>query len=228
MTLNVMLVKCSHRLMIHDVTAYQSGVNLSSCVPKGNNLMIAIGLEASIAKSRSFWTTVFYDKHPDYEILAFVDDDMTFKVEDFWKIVYLAKKEKCVVGVPYMKREFPPVAIISKEGGFYFDRGVIEVEGVGTGFMAIHRDVIKSFVADPSIKRVRTGKKDLEGKDILLYYPTFAEIIDGDDWLSEDYGFCRLAKHKYGHKILADTDLDVGHAGVHVFSKKDLFSQQRQ
>ena len=220
--MKIMLVICSHRALAIESETAQSGI--LTTIPPGVELMKCVGLEASIAKSRSYWTTIFYDKYKDYDILSFVDDDMIFSPQDYWKLIRICDLNKCVVGAPYMARKFPPKAIVSKEGGFYFNRGIIEVDGVGTGFFAVHRNVLKSFVEDPAIQKVDTGKI-LDGQKIQVYYPTFAEIVVNNVWLSEDYGFCYNAK-RYNHKILADTDMDLGHVGTYVYTKKDLLLYQ--
>lgn len=241
--IHIMLCMCSHRLI--DVASLMSMDSLITNVPQGFRLTKVIGLEASITKSRSFWTTVFY-KNPDYDVLAFVDDDMVFNPADFWKICRTAYDKKCVVGAIYMKREHPPTAIVKVAGNkICFDGTIQEVDGLGAGFLAIHRDVVEGVVKNAEL--VGCGKV-YQGEDFPVYYPTFAElviiehdVVIGDDypdlsdpcwqvtvkinerrvWLGEDYSFCYLAK-KAGFTILADTSLFVEHVGQYKYSAKDL------
>lgn len=218
--IHIMLCMCSHRLI--DVASLMSMDSLITNVPQGFRLTKVIGLEASITKSRSFWTTVFY-KNPDYDVLAFVDDDMVFNPDDFWKICRAAYDKKCVVGAIYMKREHPPTAIVRLPGNkICFDGTIQEVDGLGAGFLAIHRDVVEGVIKNAEL--VGCGKV-YQGEEFPVYYPTFAElIIDENDrkvWLGEDYSFCYLAK-KAGFTVLADTSLFVEHVGQYKYSAKDL------
>ena len=218
--IHIMLCMCSHRLI--DVASLMSMDSLITNVPQGFRLTKVIGLEASITKSRSFWTTVFY-KNPDYDVLAFVDDDMVFNPADFWKICRAAYDKKCVVGAIYMKREHPPTAIVKVAGNkICFDGTIQEVDGLGAGFLAIHRDVVEGVVKDAEL--VGCGKV-YQGEDFPVYYPTFAELVIDENgrkvWLGEDYSFCYLAK-KAGFTILADTSLFVEHVGQYKYSAKDL------
>lgn len=220
-TINIMLVMCSHRLL--DVSCMMSMDTLITNVPKGFSVMKVVGLEASISKARSFWTTVFHKEYPQCQILAFIDDDMVFNVLDFWKICKTAYDEKCVVGAVYMKREFPPCAIVKvKDKQFCFNGEIQEVDGLGTGFIAIHRDVIDKVVEDAQL--VYCGKT-YQGKDYTIYYPVFAELVvnegERDVWLGEDYSFCWLARNK-GFRILADSSILVEHVGQYKYSPKDL------
>lgn len=218
--IHIMLCMCSHRLI--DVASLMSMDSLITNVPQGFRLTKVIGLEASITKSRSFWTTVFY-KNPDYDVLAFVDDDMVFNPDDFWKICRAAYDKKCVVGAIYMKREHPPTAIVRVPGNkICFDGTIQEVDGLGAGFLAIHRDVVEGVIKNAEL--VGCGKV-YQGEEFPVYYPTFAElVIDENDrkvWLGEDYSFCYLAK-KAGFTVLADTSLFVEHVGQYKYSAKDL------
>lgn len=223
--INAFLVICSHRdLNIHSFTSFSQ---VTSRVPSDFNLVMSVGLEASIAKSRSYWVTVFHKQMTNFDVMCFVDDDMVFEPNDLWKIMREAYNQKCIYGAAYMKRELPPKAIVSLQKGesFAFDGTVKEVNGLGTGFIAFHREVVDKIV--PLCKLVSCGKTYVNketGKTepFPVYYPMFAEMVDDNDaWLSEDYTFCALAK-KTGTKILCDTSLLIKHAGVYLYSALDL------
>jgi len=219
--IKVFLAVCSHRSI--DVAHELSSDSLITGVPKGFTLTKVTGLEASIAKSRSSWLTIFH-KFTDCDVLAFIDDDVVFDAPDFWKICKMAHDKKCMVGGVYMKRELPPSAVVKVPGNkFRFDGTVQEVDGLGAGFIAISRDVVDSVVKDCVM--TKCGKK-YKGEEILVYYPTFAEIVvdveDGvGNWLGEDYGFCRRVKD-CGFKILADTSIFLSHIGVYAYSPNDI------
>jgi hypothetical protein len=223
--INAFIVICSHRSL--DINSFSSLVGVASQVPSDFNLVMSVGLEASIAKSRSYWATVFHKQMPNYDIMAFIDDDVVFDPNDLWKIMREANTRKCIYGAAYMKRELPPKAIVSLQKGesFSFDGTVKEVNGLGTGFMAFHRSVLDRIA--PVCKLVSCGKvwvdkETGESEPFPVYYPMFAEMVDeNDSWLSEDYTFCALAKQT-GSKILCDTSLLVKHAGVYLYSALDL------
>jgi len=220
-TIKVMLAVCSHRSI--DIASKLSMDGLITAVPKGFKLTTVVGLEASIAKSRSTWATIFH-RNTDNDVLAFIDDDVVFDPADFWKICKTAYDMQQIVGGVYMKREFPPVAIVkTPDNKFYFNGEIQEVEGLGCGFIAIPRAAIDAVAKDCIL--AHCGKFS-NGEEILIYYPMFAEIMVGQKdnegyWLGEDYGFCWLAREK-GFKVLADTSVFLRHVGVYAYSPKDL------
>lgn len=220
-TIKVFLAVCSHRSI--DVSSKLSMDGLITAVPKGFRLTTVVGLEASIAKSRSTWATIFH-RGTDNDILAFIDDDVAFTPADFWKICKHAYEEQQIVGGVYMKRELPPIAIVkTPDGKFNFDGEIQEVEGLGCGFIAIPRAAVDAVAKDCIL--THCGKFH-DGKELLIYYPMFAEIVvDQKDnegyWLGEDYGFCYLAREK-GFKVLADTSIFLKHIGVYAYSPNDL------
>jgi choline kinase len=223
--INAFVVVCSHRdLNIHSFSSFSG---MTSRVPSDFNIVMSVGLEASIAKSRSYWATVFHKEMTNFDVMCFVDDDMVFDPKDLWKIMREAHTRKCIYGAVYMKRELPPKAIVSLKPGesFSFDGSVREVQGLGTGFMAFHREVLDKIV--PNCELVTCGKvykNKTTGveEDFPVYYPMFAEIVDENKaWLSEDYGFCKMARES-GSKIICDTSLLIKHAGSYLYSALDL------
>ncbi len=138
------------------------------------------------------------------DILLFIDDDQTFTADDMLKLI-MAQKD-VIAGHVYMR--IPPfrscvfkwaneedkkkyyataekpsdIGLQNQEG--IEGRGIVEVDAVGFGFVAIKTEVFRK-VPQPWFSWT-TGK------------------------FGEDMSFCLKAK-EHGFKVFAHTDLDIGH-----------------
>lgn len=224
--INICLVTCSHKGP-NNLNTHSSYINLLSHVPPNFGVTYITATEAGISKSRSYWATVFLRNLPKCQILAFIDDDMIWKSEDFFKICKEAYDRKCIYGGVYVKREFPTTAIVSLLNGedkFEFNNEVIEVAGLGCGFIAIHRDVVAGVASH--LELVDSGKTNDDGSPFLVS-PVFGELFISKpgakykSWISEDYSFCYLAREE-GFEVIADSSIFLKHYGGYDFSANDL------
>lgn len=140
----------------------------------------------------------------DYDVMMWIDSDIIFKPDDFFRI--LESPHKVTSGV-YMMEDMQHIAAVKdwneeyfkKYGTFKFLRpddivGVstyMQVAYAGMGWMLIHKGVVEN-----------------------LKYPWFhselQQIGDFVDMSSEDVAFCR-ALEASGHPVHLDTKLRVGH-----------------
>lgn len=140
----------------------------------------------------------------DYDVMMWIDSDIIFKSDDFFRI--LESPHKVTSGV-YMMEDMQHIAAVKdwneeyfkKYGTFKFLRpddivGVstyMQVAYAGMGWMLIHKGVVEN-----------------------LKYPWFhselQQIGDFVDMSSEDVAFCR-ALEASGHPVHLDTKLRVGH-----------------
>jgi len=140
----------------------------------------------------------------DYDVMMWIDSDIVFKPDDFFRI--LESPHKVTSGV-YMMEDMQHIAAVKdwneeyfkKYGTFKFLRsddivGVstyMKVAYAGMGWMLIHKGVVEN-----------------------LKYPWFHSDLQkvGDlvDMSSEDVAFCR-ALEAAGHPVHLDTKLRVGH-----------------
>jgi len=126
--------------------------------------------------------------------ILFLDSDMTFPTEI---ISQLLKHDKDIVGGIYVNRhnQNTVVAYKKKKGELYVNlvsdefKGLIEVDGIGTGALLIKTDVFKKL-PKPWFR-------------FALHKPSGSII-------SEDLMFCKLAQDN-GYKLYCDTDCECGH-----------------
>lgn len=101
--------------------------------------------------------------------------------------------------------------------------GPLEVEGTGTGFLRVNRQVFdRLMVTHPDWKA--PGSDFMTPEERKWYY-RFFRFPENDD-LGEDYFFCR-AWREIGGSIWIDPQLSVGHVGTYVYrgSVRSLFTR---
>lgn len=137
----------------------------------------------------------------DAEWLLTLDTDMTFTPEDFDTL--LDTGAPAVSGIYFIDDTPPrPCMVVRDETGSLripttWDEGVIDVAGVGGGFMLLHRDVLAAL--DDASDADRGGP----------WYRQTAVGASGSV-LEPDYALCqRLEQHGYGVKV--NTEAFVGH-----------------
>lgn len=140
------------------------------------------------------------------EMLVFIDADVGFDSVDLVKLIQ--HDRDIVAGVYPLKQkplEFPVRPIV---GEIWSDKdGLVEVEGVPTGFLKIKRLVLELLAAESEQFNAR---KDVPGR---LKIPVIFEraVIQNGRW-SGDYNFCRKARG-LGYKIYVDPAMELIHAG---------------
>jgi len=141
----------------------------------------------------------------------FVDSDVLFDPKDMVKL--LQYDRDVVAGVyPYkqMEEDYP---VKFFPGEIWSDGdGLIEVEGVPTGFLRIRRNVLE-FLA----KRVVNYTEDAESLNRLTVPIIFERILRGNVFLGGDYEFCRKWREA-GGKVYIDPDMRFSHVGTKQYS----------
>lgn len=82
--------------------------------------------------------------------------------------------------------------------------GLIEVDGIGAGFLLVHRRVFEALAPEVKVLKMGTLPTALELPEFFkwsLFEPPYS---------SEDLYFCTLAKKK-GFRIMCDTGISCGH-----------------
>lgn len=136
--------------------------------------------------------------------LVFLDADVSWRNDD---LVKLCQYDKDIVGgvYPYRrpdKREELPARMM--DGAVVDDDGLIEMEGLPTGFLRIRRSVIEAML--PGARSF----EDENGTNYLLFERT---LINGTRW-GGDLNFCNLWR-ALGGKVYAATEMVFDHAGIH-------------
>ncbi len=186
-------------------------------------LSLGIGCELKIVKNapvhqarNSIANRFLESEHTD---LLFVDDDMSWKPWDAVRL--LASPHPLIAAIGRKKIELPDTDMTawcwSQIGPVLrIDRaGAIEVGGVGTGMMKIHRSVLETMATAHPEWRRRARIADTAAQQ--RYYVKFFGWNDqGEDEISEDLGFCN-AWRALGGAVWADPTIEMQHYGVKAF-----------
>lgn len=151
------------------------------------------------------------------EVLFWIDSDIVFDPNDVWRLAELCADENFdMIGGAYA-RKIPGNGIVARflpdapSVVRFFDGGqVMEVEGLGFGFLAIHRRVFEKLA--PLFPLVQMNERKVRG--------WFVPEVDGKRYKSEDYAFIDRARGA-GFKIWLDTTVRLYHKGTYAYSLED-------
>lgn len=155
-----------------------AGLGWPIAMPYGDAL-----IDRARAKAVSSW---YLNEQED--VFLMIDDDIVFRAEDAMRVVALAREKRSIACAAYpvadgghlASRAWPGTLL--EFGSMYEPR---EIRWPATGFMAVHRDVIKALVeslGEPCYP---------EQPD--RFWPMFTPFKLGPDYLSEDYAFGQRA-----------------------------------
>lgn len=175
--------------------------------------------DALVSRVRSIAVSKWYREDAG-DVFLMVDDDIEFTPQDADKVVELARRTRGIGSALY------PVRGGTHFASRLFDTNIeigpnldpIEIKWAGTGFFAVHRDVVKALIED-------TPLCVLGGDD--TFWPMFAPFIyhnedNGDnDYLSEDWAFCERARQK-GFKVYVDRTVVLKHYGKYAYSIENM------
>lgn len=169
---------------------------------------------ADIEDVRNLFTTIWYDFHPQFSHMLFVDADMGFPpalIEDMLHF------DKPLMGTIYARRSME-VSIVGTlpEGHGMKDvvKGFMRSNGLGTGVMMISREVIKTLLEkmpelNEGVPNVLAHSVPFEIKRIIGAFNKYREPTLK---LSEDMSFC----YRYiqcGGEIWANVAHRISHIG---------------
>lgn len=170
---------------------------------------------ADIEEIRNLFVTAWYDGHPEYSHLLFVDSDMGFPHKLIDDMLWF---DKPVTGVLYARRQTTPSIVGTlAEGHSTKDLayGFIKSEGLGTGIMLIKREVITTMLeklpklSKPIQSALASASESMNLKRIIH---AFDKIKNDEYQLSEDMSFCRRWV-ALGGEIWANVEHRISHVG---------------
>jgi len=139
--------------------------------------------------------------------LVFIDADVGFSPGAFHDLVVAAEQ---VIGGAYPKKqdaeEYAVRLVAAPDGGAVMQNGVLQAEGLATGFLKIKRD---------AIERLQTTYPELVYSDGMTGQETFnffGEFKVGDRMFYDDYGFCDLWT-RTGGQMWVLPDITFTHSG---------------
>jgi predicted O-methyltransferase YrrM len=145
----------------------------------------------------------------DCSDLVFLDADVAWQADDFLKL--LAYDRDVVAGVYPKKADGDAYPVKTLPGEIWSDAdGLIEVQGVPTGFLRIRRSVLEALAG-------RAQKYNAKN-DGAYSTPCIFErqIHDGTRW-GGDYVFCRKWR-EMGGRIYVDPAMRFEHSGEHTWT----------
>jgi len=165
----------------------------------------------TMARNRIVAEIFRQDKH-DWDSIVWIDADISWQPEDLLK---LALHDEDVVCGTYRKKiheacHFTIKLIPGKETPD--ERGLIEVEATGTGFLRVSRNAMQDLLA--SEKMSYTEKlTHADSTPVMMEIKNLFESGNKNgEMLSEDFFFCSKLRER-GYKIMLDTKIDLGHDG---------------
>jgi glycosyltransferase involved in cell wall biosynthesis len=138
-----------------------------------------------------------------YDDLFFIDSDTEWEPEWFFRLL---ERTEPVVGGALIKKsdkEGYTVKLLDKELKRSQDGKLIEVDGVGTGFMKMNRFALQKLW-DMSDKYMSEGEEHRMVCDIK---------VENGDLISEDYVVCNKWK-SLGYKVWLDPTITLNHIGT--------------
>lgn len=138
-----------------------------------------------------------------YDDLFFIDSDCEWEPEWFFRL--LDRPEPIIGGALIKKseKEGYTVKLVNKELKWSQDKKIIEVDGVGTGFMKVSRFALEKLW-DVSEKYISEGEEHRMICDIK---------VENGDLISEDYIICNKWK-SLGYKVWLDPTITLNHIGT--------------
>lgn len=142
-----------------------------------------------------------------FDDLFFIDSDVEWEPEWFFRIL---ERPEPIVGAALVKKsdkEAYTIKLVNKELNWSSDKKLIEVDGIGTGFMKINRFALEKLwdMSEPY---------NNEGKSYRMICDI--KIQDGD-LVSEDYIICQKWQ-SLGYKTWIDPSITINHVGIKKFT----------
>jgi len=176
--------------------------------------VLTLGNESLITRARNKIFSVFVKSEFDY--LLFLDADIMFPATE---LIKLFSHNKDLIGAPVRLKD--PNRVVFNFGKILDDsqKPLLEVDRIGNAIMLISKklalDVVNYceesgdyYYNNPNYSR---GDEVLSDKDKV--YDVFKVGVKNNEYLSEDYWFCALAR-ELGHKIFIDVSCQTIHNGV--------------
>ena len=200
---------------------------LHTCMVNNIGLNVfMMGNESLITRGRNQLVAEFMASESSH--LMFIDADIEFHPSEILKLI---SHDKPIVTGAYPLKVEPTTYVVNSADNPEKDGKLIEVKDSGTGFMLIRRDTIEKMQeAYPDLHYTgdfdrQEYRKDLQGRDehkeklkenLYSLFDTSHDKEDNNNYLSEDYTFCRRWQ-KIGGKIWLDTTITLNHVGRKIY-----------
>lgn len=172
--------------------------------------------DSLVSRARNTLTQRFLDSASTH--LMFIDADIVFTPADVRAITAQLETGKEIVGglYPFKQRNLAWVlnALPNEEPG---PDGMLKVKYIGTGFLAVARDVFYRMAAAFPQIRYQTDENEginkTNGGQLRTLHDYWSVGVHNGRYLSEDWFFCERAA-QLGMQIWAHTGVKLGHLGL--------------
>ena len=173
-----------------------------------NHSLITMGRNKIVAE-------IFKNDKYDWDSVVWIDSDISWEPEDLLK---LSLHDEDVVAGTYRKKihhscHFTLKMIRGNEEPD--ERGLIEVEAVGTGFLRVSRKAMQDLLDNEKVFYTEDNTATPNSEPLIIKNLFETGVRDGQ-MLSEDFFFCAKLRDR-GYKIMLDTNIDLGHDGNFTF-----------
>jgi hypothetical protein len=187
---------------------------------KIDHALLTLRNESLITRARNSLVAMFLGS--DCTDLIFIDADVQFDPESVLRMLRL---DKPVVGAACPMKGFPLQYAVkfcfagdAENRQLIEDRGVLEVEEVGSSFLLIQRGVFEKLIkAFPHLHYENRMKAFSE--ELAPYFFSFFDTMNDPEsgrYLSEDYTFCHRWR-QIGGKVWIDPQTRLTHVGSYTF-----------
>lgn len=175
-------VKESYKKDVHVHAIYTS---YDSLVQRARNSLVKLALEGG------------------YDDLFFIDSDVEWEPEWFFRML---DRPEPIVGAALIKKsekEGYTIKLVDKKLKWSEDKKIIQVDGLGTGFMKVSRFALQKLwnISSPYMS---------EGKEERMIFDI---KVENGDLISEDYILCNKWKG-LGYRVWVDPTITINHIGV--------------
>lgn len=172
--------------------------------------------DSLVSRSRNTLTQRFLDSASTH--LMFIDSDIVFKPADVRAISEQLAQGKEIVGGLYPFKQRKLGWVLNALPGEEPDAsGMMKVKYLGTGFLAVARDVFYRMAAAFPEIRYQTDENEginlTNGGQLRTLHDFWSVGVCEGRYLSEDWYFCHRAA-QLGIPIWANTNVKVGHLGL--------------
>jgi len=191
------LVRSSALFQSHGLKLHVTFLSNHSLIPMARNKIVS---------------DIFRNDKNDWESIVWIDADISWEPEDLLKLVL---HDEDVVCGTYRKKIHNSCHFTIKmiKGNETPDeRGLIEVEATGTGFLRVSKKAMQDLMDhEPEFYTEKVTQPELN-VDQIEVKNLFQCGIKNGEMLSEDFYFCTKLRER-GYKIMLDTNIDLGHDG---------------
>lgn len=213
------LLLCAYRTVGAETAAV-----LTQLTKKNWRFSIHLG-DALVSRVRSIAVSEWYQQDAG-DVFLMIDDDILFAPEDAQKIIDLARETKSIASAAYPVRGATHFASRIPYTELKFGMGTepCEITWAGTGFIAVHRDVIDAIVKTMPLCIMHSH---------LWFWPMFQPFVwhnedkGYDEYLSEDWAFCERAR-QLGFKVWLDPSVILTHVGSKQYTVFDMMQLEEE